>query len=175
MARRRNRHNPFKMTDDGLEILRQNISRANKSLLNPTISRYRPNVDEINFHFNGLKKLARMQAPNVLHKIEYLHKVVLDHAYHRISDHNALEKIRQVIEREGLSPNIYNSAKTSLDMKHGILSINPKGNMFFKKVLPSKKTRVSRPKIEQLKLKKPKKNRLLNKSPLAGLKPPRWF
>lgn len=170
----RRKKNPFLMGDKGFEILRQNILRANKSLMSPMMGRYKPNIDEINFHFNGLKRLAKLRAPNVLHKIEYLHRVVLDHAHHKLSDYSALEKIRQVIEREGLNVNIYNSAKNSLDMRHGkVLTINPK-NRFFKKVLPPK-GRMRKPRLEQLKLKKPKKNRFLNKSPLSGLKLPRWF
>jgi len=174
MVSRRNKPNPFLMGDKSFEILRQNILRANKSLANPVISRYHPNIDEINFHFNGLKRLARLKSPNILHKIEYLHKVVLDHAHRKISDYDALERIRQVIEREGLNVNIYNSARNALDMRHGkVLTINPK-NRFFKKVLPPKITK-RKPRLEQLKFKKRKKNRLLNQSPLGKLKPPRWF
>ena len=164
---------PLPSLNKDMQNLEQIIRHSQSSILNPPISRYHSNIDEINFHFNGLKDMARRLAPHTLRKVDFLHKVVLDFKRGLTSDYEALEKIKSVIIREGLNPSIYNSAKSTLDAKHGKMpfmgmGVNPLNE--FSNV----KLKQPKPMIRQLKLRKPKKKRML-KPPFARLKKPRWF
>lgn len=76
-------------------------------------------ADEINYHFNILKKVAAKWSPQKLPKLNFLHRTLLKHANGKMSDSQALEKIRKVIVSEGLDMNIYNDAKRKLAMQKG--------------------------------------------------------
>jgi hypothetical protein len=111
----------------------EDMMKKSQSAFNPNPylsapnSRYvsRTNDDEINFHFHRIKGLSRIHAPHIMNKLNFLHKVVLDHNHKKISAEDALEKIKSVIIKEGLNLNIYNSARASLDMRHKIPMSNP--------------------------------------------------
>lgn len=105
-----------------IQILNQTQEHAHSAIFNPVLRSQRPNIEEINFHFNRLKEVAKRRAPHTLPKIHHLHKIVLDHAHGRISDYDALEKIAAVIRGEGLNPSIYHQAKMALDMKHNFFA-----------------------------------------------------
>jgi hypothetical protein len=171
-----------------MRILNSTIDHAHASLFNPMISTHRPNIDEVNFHFNNLKKLARKLAPQTLGKITFLHNIVCDHCHGKLSDYDALEKIRAVIISEGLNMNIYHSAKASLGMRRNFpmmnpmapvrrgFNLNPRPNKSLNEMGRGYLDEFKQKPVQQLKFRKHKKKEgLFKQSPFSGLKPPRWF
>jgi hypothetical protein len=125
------KNSPFKGMENFEDMMKRSQSAFNPYLSVPN-SRYvnKTSDDEINFHFNRLFNLARTHAPHIMNKLNFLHRVVLDHNHKKISPEDALEKIRSVIEREGLNPHIYHSAKSSLDMRHNRIPMSNPLNQF---------------------------------------------
>jgi hypothetical protein len=153
---------PKKRIHEDLNLLRATHRHASNPFL------FRPATkEEIDFHFNNLKAIARRHAPQVFPKVHHLHCICLDHHDHKISTQEALRRIENVV-RSGGRVNQLNSRELFPFNPIRSRNVSP----LLQEFLPHQRRTVqprSR-RVEPLRFRKTKKARSVFGMPL-----PEWF